>query len=309
MTKLAALTLAAAVVATAATASSASAESKSWKAVKKSVSPSANVIAGGNLAAIRGTKLYASAVQLLLTEEPEAQEAFAMIKAECKLDVPAVISDFTAVMKNGEKPLIVIGFDGVDEPRLVGCLEKIIAKKSGKAAKITSKRKGRVSVYTMAGEAKQLHLAWLAKDVLAFTEDPMDKSKLDKLLGKKAAGGQLGKLVAKANTDAVLWAAVNAKEREAGLHLTGGYGAIVLAGAAFRGDVHVALGSADEVKRAVPLVSQALDEAKQQVAKVPALAGMMNSATVGGTGSELDLSATLPDGDIATLMRDFDKIF
>jgi hypothetical protein len=68
---------------------------------------------------VRSTKLFSSALQLLLTEEQDAKRAFEMIKTGCNIDVPAAIADFTVVMRDGDDPLVVLGLDGVDEKKLV----------------------------------------------------------------------------------------------------------------------------------------------------------------------------------------------
>jgi hypothetical protein len=290
-------------------ATSAAADSKSWTAVKGSISPKATVVLGGNVDAVRKTKAFAGAMQLLFSEEPDAKEAFDLVKSECAIDVPAAISDFTVVMNKDEKPLVVLGLSGVDEAKAMKCFEAVALKKTGQAVTLDAKKKGRVTMYSLHGDSKQVYAAWLAKDVLAFTDEPSEKGRLEKFLAGKVAKGELGKRLAKVSSDAPIWAAVVLKERENGLTMLGGYGTIDLAAGKFTANAHVVLGSAKEVQTAVALSGQAMTEAKQHVTSSPNLAAIFNTITIAGNGNLLDVTAAMPDQDLKPLMTEFDHLF
>ena len=302
--------VAVAVVASALALSAANAEagSKSWTAVKGSINPKANVIVGGSFAAVRSTKLFSSALQLLLTEEHDAQEAFTLIKDACSIDVPTAIADFTVVMKDGEDPLVVLGLDGVDEKKALTCLEAIGSKQTGNPVKVTGKKKGKVTTYSIPGEKDKLYFAWLAPDVLAFTEDPNKPGKLEKALAGKAAKGDLGKLVAKVNSDAPLWAAVAMKEKEDGMQINGGYGGVELAGGKFNGTVHVVMGSDADAQKAAAMGTAGLGELKQKAAKT-SVAAFINSVTISAAGLELTVTGAIADGDLTKMIADLDRVF
>ncbi len=282
--------------------------SKSWAAVKNSINAKATIVAGGSAGPVRSSKMFGSAVQLLLSEEHDAAEAFTMIKDTCSIDVIAAIADFTVVMQNPDDPLIVFGLDGVDETKAVACIEAIALKQEGKAVKLTAKKKGKVTTYSVPGEKQQLYMAWLAKDVLAFTSDPTAKGKLEKMLAGKAAKGALGKLVAKVNTDAPLWAAVAMKETEDGMHINGGYGQIEFAGGKFTGAAHVVLGSADEAAQAAAMGNAGLGEIKQKAAKT-SVAALLNSIQITAAAAELTVAGAMADGDLTKIMADLDHLF
>lgn len=290
-------------------AATATAESKSWAAVKGSVMPKAAIVFGGNLDAVRTTKVYTSAVQALLASEPDAREAFTLIKDTCKIDVPTAVADFTVVMQRDEKPLIVLGLNGLDEARLVGCLEAVAQQKTGQAVKLTGKRKGKITSYSIPGEKKQIHAAWLAKDVIAFIDDPSNRGRLQAMTTGKAAKGQLGKLLGKANTSAPLWAAVAIKEKEDGMTIQGGYGDVALAGGKFTASIHVELASAAEAQKGLTMGQQALAEVKQAMPANTTLAALLGSLKLGATGAELDLTATMADGDAMQIAKDLDNAF
>lgn len=290
-------------------AATATAESKSWAAVKGSVMPKAAIVFGGNLDAVRTTKLYTSAVQALLASEADAQEAFTLIKDTCQIDVPTAVADFTVVMQRDEKPLIVLGLNGLDEARVVGCLEAVAQKKTGQAVKLTGKRKGKITSYSIPGEKKQIHAAWLAKDVIAFIDDPSNRGRLQSMTTGKAAKGQLGKLLAKANTSAPLWGAVAIKEKEDGMTMMGGYGDVALAGGKFTASIHVELASADEAQKALAMGQMGLDEVKKSMPAKTPMAALLGTLKLGTTGPMVDITASMADGDAMQIAKDLDSAF
>lgn len=289
-------------------AATAHAESKSWAAVKGSIHGKANIVMGGNLAAARSTKVFSSALQMMLSEEEDAKRAFEMIKTGCNIDVPAAIADFTVVMRDGDDPLVVLALDGLDEAKLVGCVETLAAKELGKAVKLTAKKKGKITTYSVPGEKEKLYFAWLAKDVLAFSEDPTAKGKLEKLLAGKAAKGALGKYLGKVNSDHALWAGVSMKEKEDGLTILGGYGSVDLAAGKWNGTAHIVMGSDKDANTAAAMGNQGLGEIRTK-AKGTSVSAMINSLVLAAVGAELEVKATLADADLTQLVTDFDKIF
>ena len=261
-----------------------------------------------NLAAAGSTKVFSSALQMMLSEEEDAKRAFEMIKTGCNIDVPAAIADFTVVMRDGDDPLVVLALDGLDEAKLVGCVETLAAKELGKAVKLTAKKKGKITTYSVPGEKEKLYFAWLAKDVLAFSEDPTAKGKLEKLLAGKAAKGALGKYLGKVNSDHALWAGVSMKEKEDGLTILGGYGSVDLAAGKWNGTAHIVMGSDKDANTAAAMGNQGLGEIRTK-AKGTSVSAMINSLVLAAVGAELEVKATLADADLTQLVTDFDKIF
>lgn len=289
---------------------SAVAQSKSWTAVKKTVNPSAAIVFGANLKPIRATSTYAAGLQMLLQQEDDAKEAFDTIKGTCGIDVPTAIADVTVIMKEDEKPLVVFGLDGLDEPRVVGCLEKIGAKMSGKPdLKVSRKKVGKLTEYSIPGERKKLYAAWLAPDVIAFTDDPGDKGKLTRALAGRAPRGVVGQGLAKLSTSAPIWAAVAKKEKESIGTILGGYGQVDISGGTVTLTAHVIWSKPGEATAALADVQKGLAEAKVEAAKMPAVVKVLNTVTVGTTGKELDVKASVEDADIVGLLPQLDKIF
>lgn len=290
----------------------AAAQSKSWAAVKGSVTPKAAFVFGANFDPIRKTATYATVLKMFLDGEEDAKQAFDLIKTHCQIDVASALTDATAIMKADEKPLVVLGLNGLDEPKVVACLEKIVmsfAPAGTAPIKLTAKKKGKVTEYTVPGERKKIYIAWLAADVLAFTDDPIAKGKLEKMLAGKAAKGDLGKWIAKISTAAPIWFAVAKKEREDGLNIVGGYGQVDITGGNVSLTGHLVLAKASEASQATLMAHDGLTEAKAKAAKIPAAKKMLDTVTIVANGKEVDVSVTIADKDIVTLIPQLDTLF
>jgi hypothetical protein len=289
---------------------SATAQSKSWTAVQKSIDPKATIVFGINLKAIRTTATYTGGLQMLLQQEESAKQAFEMIKTTCSIDVPTAVADATFVMKEDEKPLVVLGLDGVDEAKVVACLEKIGAQKSGTAGvKITGKKKGKITEYSVPGESKKLYAAWLAPDVLAFTDDPTDKGKITKALAGTKPKGLVGTGIGKLSTAAPIWAAVAKKDKESFGTMLGGYGQLDIANGTITITGHVIWSKPAEASAALAEAQKGLGEAKTEAAKYPKVQKVLGTVTMGVTGKELDFKVSAEDKDILSLVGDLDHIF
>lgn len=289
---------------------SAAAESKSWSAVQKSIDPKAEVVVGINLKSIRTTATYASGLQMLLQQEESAKQAFEMIKTSCSIDVPTAVADAVFVMKDDKPKIMVLGLDGVDEAKAVACLQQIGQAKSGKTdIKISSKKKGKITEYSVPGEDKKLYVAWLAPDVLAFTDDPSDKAKLAKALAGSKPKGLVGTSVSKINTGAAIWAAVAKKDKESFGTMLGGYGQLDVAGGTLTVTAHVIWSKPAEASSALAEAQKGLDQAKTEAAKYPKVQKLLGTVTLGATGKELDVKASVDDKDILSLVGDLDHLF
>lgn len=294
-------------------AAPAAAQSKSWKAVSKSVPSGTTVVFGANLAPIRATSSYKAVLQMFLAEEDEARQAFDLIKTSCSLDVPSVISDVTVMIREvagDESPLVVLGLDGVDEAKLIACVESVGKQMGGGAdVKLSSKKKGKITEYTLPGEPKKLYAAWLAPDVLAFTEDVNDKAKLAKLLAGKAPRGPLATMLGKVSTTAPVWFAVSIKEKESWGTILGGWGQLDIAAGTLTGNGHMLTAKAAEATAAVADAHEGLAEAKAEAAKQPLALELLDTVKITAAGAQVDITASAADKDIVTLLPQLEKIF
>ncbi len=289
----------------------AAADSKSWTAVKRSVSPKAAIVFGFNLDPIRATGSYAAALKMFLAESNEANQAFELIKTSCQIDVATAISDATVIMKLDEKPLVVLGLNGLDEPKVIDCMEKIVKSFAGggPAPTLTAKKKGKVTEYSAPGEAKKIYVAWLAADVVAFTDDPGDKGKLTKMLTGGAAKGALGTMIGKVSTSAAVWAAVVKKADAPFGTFTGGYGAVEISGGTISASGHMTLSKPAEATAGATAGNAKLVEAKAEFAKIPAAVKLMDTIKIVASGKLIDITGSIADKDILALLPQLESIF
>jgi hypothetical protein len=189
-------------------------------------------------------------------------------------------------------------------------MEKIVVTMGGPAdLKISAKKKGKITEYSAPGEKKKLYAAWLAPDVVAFTDDPNDKAKLTKMLAGKAPKGIVASGLAKVSTAAPIWAAVAKKEKESFGTMLGGYGQVDISGGKVTVSGHLIWSKPAEATTALAEAQKGLAEAKVEAAKSAGILKVLDTVTMTVTGKELDVKASVEDKDILKLIPEMDKIF
>lgn len=291
----------------------AAADTRSWTAVKKVVGKGDTAVVSIDIAQLRSSASFKAGLDLITSEEAEFRTIMDAVKSDCGFDVITSLSDITVVFqKDGDDPLIAFGLDGVDEPRVVSCLGKIAGKMTNNpAVTLKGKKVGKVTEYSVDGEAKKLYAAWLAKDVLAFTDDANDKKRLEKRLTGKGISPDLKKMLAKTSAAAPFWFAVAMKEKERGRTILGGYGKFELAAGIFKGAGAMVMSKPAEATDMAAEGTEALKQAKAEIIenKLIELGKVMDTVTIGATGAELTITASVPDKDVPTILKQFDKVF
>lgn len=288
----------------------ATADTRSWTAVKKIVGKSDTAVIGIDLARLRTTTAFKSGLQLMLDAEPEAKQVFDTVKAECGFDLTSAVSDLTVVMQGEDHPLIAFGLDGLDEAKVVSCVG-IVAGKLADApgVTLTGTKKGKITEYGVKGEAKKLYVAWLAKDVMAFTEDANDRKLLEQRIAGKGAKGDLAKFLGKTSTAAPFWFAVAQKTVEDGRTILGGYAKLELAGGMFAASGALVLGKPADATAFAAEGKEALANGQQEVAsKLPELGKVLTTVTMVAKGAEVVISAAVADKDVGTIIPQLDKV-
>lgn len=294
-------------------ASAADAAPKSWLAARAVLPDDVNVLAGANLAALRGTSLYQQIVPALIAKEDDAKRAFAMAKATCNIDLHTVIDDATVAIAGDERGVIVLGLGrGIDQKKVIECLNKLsvqlapkgtpAAGKPKAAPKVTAKAVGKVTEYGVAGEPKKLYLAWLAKDVVAISTDADDKALLDKMIGGRGARA-LGGVMAKVNTNASMWLATTKTapmQQSANATVKSVSGTVDTAAGQVSVDMRAQMGSASEAKKLVDDATAMVAAARSQV---PAqFAKIVDSLKLAATGADATVSLSVPEKDLLTIL-------
>lgn len=294
-------------------ARAASADTRSWTALKKVIGKGDTTVVGIDLAQLRSSTAFQAGLQLFLDSEEEARKVFDTVKADCGIDVTTALSDITVVMQgDGDRPLIAFGLDGLDEAKVVECLGIVAGKMTGMpGVKLTGKKKGKVTEYSVKGEPKKLYAAWLAKDVLVFTDDANDRKRLEKRLAGKGATGDLKQLIGRTSTAAPFWFAVAQKEVDHDRTILGGFGKFELTGGIFKGSGAIWMSKPAEAVGMAAEGTEHLAKAKSEVAglKLPELARALATVTIAASGAEVVITGSVADKDIPVIVPQLDKVF
>ncbi len=198
---------------------------KAWNAARASLPADTAVVVGIDLPKLAKSKLYTTALPLLLSQDAEVKEGLDQIKTVCGLDPFKVIQGIVVgADKDNGSGAVFLSLAGVDETRVVECLDSIAKAEGGKDAKVVVTKDGAISQWAVGTE--KLYVRWIGKDVLALALDPEDKAQLAKWAAPKGAFAKsaAAKSVAKTDTKAAVWG-VAAKERDIdGVAIKRGYG-------------------------------------------------------------------------------------
>jgi hypothetical protein len=293
-------------------ASTASADTRSWTAVKKVIGKGDAIVVGIDLARLRTTGAYQQGLQLFLAAEDEARTVLDTVKADCGFDVTTVLSDLTVVMRpDGNDPLIAFGLDGIDEAKAVACIGLVAGKMVDKpGVKLVGKRIGKITEYSIKGERDRLYAAWLAKDVLVFTEDVNDRKRLERRIAGKGATGDLAKFIGRTSPASPFWFAVAMREREDGRTIIGGHGRLDVAAGTFKGAGAIVMSKPQEATDMAAEGAAGLAEAKKEMApKVPELARILGTLAITAVGDEVRITGSASDKDIGALIPQLGNLF
>lgn len=289
----------------------ATADTRSWAAVKKVLGKGDTAVVSIDLAKLRTTTSFQTGLKMFLDDEPDAKEVFDTIKADCGFDLTTALSDLTVVMQGDEHPLIAFGLAGVDEAKVMSCIGSVAGKMANTpGVTLTGTKKGKVTEYSVKGESDKLYAAWLAKDVMAFTENAKDRKDLEKRVAGKGAKGDLAKFLRRTSTAAAFWVAVAQRTSEDGRTVLGGYAQLDLAGGMINGTGAVVMAKPADAIAMVSEGKAAIDNAKQEIAgKSPELGRVLATVRIMAKGAEVVISAAVADKDVGTIVPQLDKLF
>ncbi|MDQ3368564.1 MAG: hypothetical protein M3680_24310 [Myxococcota bacterium] len=306
--------------------STAAAEPRSWTASKAVLPDQVTVVAGASLSAMRATQLYQTIVPPLIAKESDAKRAFELARSTCSIDLHAAIDDATFAVGADERGVVVLGLArGMDQKRIVDCLNRIVAKqakdrqattapapgrKGGAKAKqpattapkITVTTSGRIAEYSMTGETDKLYLAWLAPDVVAIATDPEDRALLERMTSGNGARGNLAGVLGKVNTNATVWFTTT---KQTPVQATGAttkalYGTIETTGGQVKVDTHAIMGSAKEAKKLVDDATALLGAMKSQVP--PMFIKAVDSLKMVAVGEDATMKFGMSEKDLISLI-------
>jgi len=291
-------TLVACVGLVAATASIASAELKSWTAIKAHAPAKAMIAVSVDVAALRtNIKAFVPTFDALVAKDNNVKQAVTLLASVCKIQVASAISDVSLLLDHDGHGVIALGLDGLDEPKLVGCMNAIIATHDPKAK--VAVKPGKVTEYGF-GPTDKVYATWPAKDVVVISTDPDSRTILDAALKGKPAAGELGKLIAKVGTSPA-WFVMTPGEKD----VKSAYGTLAIGGGTLTGSAHVMPGDA---KKGADMLAEAKAELPQLAVKLQpqskALANLISGVKVGGTATDISFDAALTTDEAAAIMPD-----
>jgi hypothetical protein len=283
-------------------AGEAAAQSKSWTAARAVLPGDLMLVGGGNIATVQKTALYQQVVPGLIASEAEAGAVIGMAKSGCAIDVHALVGDVTMAVDEDEHALIVVSLRGTSQAKLLACFQKL-ARQHGHKGKVTARKTGRIVEYSMAGERDKVYAAWLAADVVAFSNVPDDKAVLAKMIGGKGPKGTVAAALGNVNTGAAFWAVYGKAARiDTGMNLKVGYGNVELAGGKVLIDARIVLASAKEAADCVAKTNQEIAKA-QASGDIPAqLSAVIKAVKLTAAGDEVQVKASLSEQDLMMVL-------
>lgn len=277
---------------------------RAWAVARDNLPASASMVIGVDFTAITKSTLFGQLMPLALSQQADVRKGLDLVKASCKIDPFAVIQGLVIARDpdSGQGAVYVSLGAGLDQPKLMKCLEEI-AKASGlKDAKLSVKKTGAITELAM--DKDKIYVSWIGSDVLVIPLDIRDRAQLEKWSGQKGALARspVGKLLASANTRGTVWGASSqAKQLDPGINMKGAYGALTMAGGNLVIDLHVTMDSAKAA-------TEAAAKATTQIAQVsagkapPNVQAMLKQVSVKAVGAEVAIKATVPESELLGLM-------
>ena len=276
---------------------------RAWAAAKVNLPASTKVVVGLNLAALTKSSLFSMAMPLVLGQQPDLKAGLELVKSACGIDplktIQGVVVGMDADQKHGA---MFVAVTGLDQPKLLGCLESIAKARNAKAV-FSAKPDGSLTAISLADKDAPMYLTWIGKDVIALPLQFTSKDDLTAWQGNKKglAKAAVARATGKVNTGAAVWA-VSAvpKELDASIKMKLGYGAITTANRTLSADLHIQLASAAAAKTAADKASKDLTAAASTMADN--LKALLGQISVTAEADELVIKGGIPEGEVLSLV-------
>lgn len=284
------------------------ADTKSWTAVKGKLPVGTVAVVSFDVSQFAKTSMFQTAVQSVLDQENDAKQGFELIKTGCGVDVTTAVTDVTVVVadvKEHDGILIAVGVTGVDKAKLTACMTAL-AQVDQKDAKLSAKTKGKVTDYSVAGKSEHVYVGWLSKDVIAFTDDPMEKGKLEKMLTGKPAKGTLKKFIASTTPASAAFFAMAKDEKTDFGTMKGAFGMLDIASGTLSVKVNVLADSAATASAFVDKAKAELKDGSDEVRKqMPDLAKLMDATQFTTSDAQVTITNSASEKALGTMIPTF----
>ena len=292
-----------ALLLTALLTTAAHADTRSWGALKTHVPADARVVMSFDVTAAKASPVFAKGFESFLSAERAVKQIVTMMTAACG-DPLQIVTDITVLEGAHHQGVIAVGVANFDDAKLGACLDKVAQKDNAKNH-LEHKAVGKLTKYWVKGEPEDkdpLFVTWLAKDVLAVGLDVGKPTELEAFLKGGAPTGVFGGYVGKVDTGATAWGAGMDPDDK----ITGGYASAKLAKGVLAVDVHMI---AKDAATATKARADAQKELASGGAKFPTVGKVVKQVKLGGAGTEITATGTIPEGDLPGFLADFDHAF
>ncbi|CAN5782493.1 hypothetical protein BH11MYX3_BH11MYX3_31370 [soil metagenome] len=273
-----------------------------WTAARSNLPKDTTVLVGLDLVQLTRSSLFTMAFPLMLAQQPEIKDGLDLVKTNCKLDplkvVQGVVFGTDDTQKHGA---IYIAVDGLDQPKIVSCLEAV-AKAKGKDTKVSVKTDGKINELTLGD--KTIYMSWIGTSVLVIPLEITNKADLAAWSGAKGLiKSKVGKASGKVNTGGALWAvSAVAKDLDDKTKMKLGYGSMTLASSKIAADLHVQLDSAENAKAAADKAQKELSTLAGSPGLAPNLKTVLSAVTVTSAADEVQVKGSMPESDVLSLI-------
>lgn len=277
--------------------------SKAWAAAKANLPSTTSIVVGFDVAALTKASLFKMGFPMLLAQKPDIKATLELVKTTCQIDPLTAIDGFVVGTDTDQKKgAAYIAFKGLDEAKIVTCLEALLRSQGTKDAKFVVTRDGAVTQLAMGKDS--LYLTWMGGDVVAMALAPKDKAQLQAWTsGKQSlAKGAVGRLVAKVDTRAAFWVASSIEQEVEKMKMKGGYGSVALAKGSLAIDLHMLLPGAAEAKGIADKASAELAGKINGPGLAPALKPVMQAVKITSAGPEVIVTAAIPEKDLLSIV-------
>ena len=277
--------------------------SKAWAAAKTSLPANTALVIGMDIAALTKAPLFKMGFPVLLAQKPDVKAMLELLEKTCQVDALAAIDGLVVgTAKDQKQGAAYIQFKGLDEAKIVTCLEAMFRSQGNKDATITVTRDGAVT--RLAQGKDSFYVTWFGADVVAMALAPADKAQLTAwTTGKKGlAKGTAGKLAAKVDTRAAFWVASTMEQEIEKVTLKGGYGALVLAKGTLGIDLHMVLPTAVDARTVADKATAELAVKTNGAGLSPALKPVLQAVKITSSGPEVVIKASVPEKDLLSIV-------
>ncbi|HVK88553.1 MAG TPA: hypothetical protein VM513_30755 [Kofleriaceae bacterium] len=262
---------------------------KAWAAAKTHLSGAPVIVGGVNITELGKSSIVKMALPLAA---PDVKKALDQLQRVCGIDAWKTVEAIAwGTDKDFDEGVLFVAVKGIDQAKVSACVEGIVKDDGDAAATVSVTSDGAITALSTGKHT--YHLMWIGKDVVALSLDPSDKAQLARWTPKKGAlaRSKLGKLAAKTNTRATVWAATTDVNDYDGAKISATYGSLSLRGGNVAVDIHAAFDDAAKAK-------EAADKLGAQLAGSADLKSIADRISIKPAASELVVKANVTESEV-----------